>query len=136
VPVEPGGTRLIDHASLIVLSRMINEQGGQSFNNLCEQDDWSEMEPALSDWIERAARSLAHAVISSAAVIDFNDVVIDGAFPPSIRARIVESVDAQLRRLDLQGIHRPAISAGKFGKDARALGAASMHISSRFMIAH
>lgn len=136
VPVEPGGTRLIDHASLIVLRRMIDDHGLRAFSELCESDDWASMEPVLSEWIERASRGLAHAVVSSAAVIDFNDVVIDGSFPPNIRKRIVERVDTQLRELDLQGIHRPAISAGHFGENARALGAASMHISSRFMIDH
>jgi predicted NBD/HSP70 family sugar kinase len=136
VPVEPGGTRLIDHASLIVLGRMVGSQGGQSFDDLRRTDDWSAMEPALSEWIERAARSLAHAVISSAAVIDFRQVVIDGSLPPDVRTRVVDRVNIQLRDLDLQGIQRPVISAGHFGANARALGAASMHISSRFMIDH
>jgi len=134
IPDEPGGTRLIDHASLVVLDRMLEEQDMHGLNTGSTEGDWSALEPVLSNWIKRASRSLAHAIVSSAAVIDFEHVVIDGSFPPQIRTRLVEAVDACLDQLDLQGIIRPSLWNGSFGSSARALGAASIHISAKFMI--
>jgi predicted NBD/HSP70 family sugar kinase len=134
VPDERGGTRLIDHASLVVLEHMLQAAQRPALDGLGDDGDWDGLEPVLSDWIARAARSLAHAVVSSAAVIDFDHVVIDGAFPDRVRARIVEAVDSHLDDLDLQGIVRPAIWQGSLGSGARALGAACAHISARYMI--
>ena len=85
-------------------------------------------------WISRAGRSLAHAIISALAVIDFQAVVIDGAFPPSIRNRLVGEVERQLDRLDMQGVIRPDIRPGHFGNIARALGAAAFQVSTEYMI--
>jgi predicted NBD/HSP70 family sugar kinase len=141
VPDEPGGTRLIDHASLIVLERMLREWGAQGHarpepeaRDPEQVEDWTKLEPVLSMWIDRAARSLAHAIVSSAAVIDFEDVIIDGSMPASVRARLVHAVDNCLNSLDLQGIIRPLVQPGSLGSAARSLGAASLQISSRFMI--
>lgn len=135
VPDEPGGDRLVDHASLVVLERMVSEHGGDPSRDLPpEADDWARVESQVQPWISRAGRSLAHAVISSLAVIDFQAVVIDGAFPPAIRNRLVAEVGRQLDRLDMQGVTRPEIRPGHFGGIARALGAAAFQISTEYMI--
>ncbi len=134
IPDEPGGQRLVDHASLSVLERMVMAQGQDPRRLHAEGSDWSELEPALSVWIARAGRALAHAVVSTLAVIDFEGVTIDGAFPEDIRARLVREVDQQLGRLDLQGVSRPEIAAGHFGSVARALGAAAFHVSAGYML--
>ena len=134
IPDEPGGTRLIDHASLSVLDRMLREQGTVTRASATDAGNWSRLEPVLSTWIERASRSLAHAIVSSAAVVDFDHVVIDGSFPSAVRSQLVVATDAYLKQLDLQGVNRPALWNGSFGDSARALGAASIHISARHMI--
>ncbi|PFG62149.1 putative NBD/HSP70 family sugar kinase [Thioclava sp. ES.031] len=134
IPDEPGGHRLIDHASLSVLERLLADQ--QSDPGLVHDDraDWSSIEPALSLWITRAARSLAHAIVSAQAVIDFEAVIIDGALPQNIRDRIVTEVDRHFSHLDLQGVYHPEIRAGHFGSIIRAVGAAAHSISTDFMI--
>ncbi|WP_192035091.1 ROK family transcriptional regulator [Halomonas sp. YLGW01] len=135
VPDEPGGDRLVDHASLVVLERMIADHSGEPLRDLNpEADDWAAVESHVQPWISRAGRSLAHAIISTLAVIDFQAVVIDGAFPPSIRKRLVGEVERQLDRLDMQGVTRPDIKPGHFGGIARALGAAAFQISTEYMI--
>lgn len=135
VPDEPGGDRLVDHASLVVLERMIVDQGGESLpRSDAEQSDWDAVEPLVQTWMSRAGRSLAHAIISTLAVIDFQAVVIDGAFPFAIRNRLVGEVERQLDRLDMQGVIRPDIRPGHFGSIARALGAATYQISTEYMI--
>jgi predicted NBD/HSP70 family sugar kinase len=131
IPDEPGGTRLVDHASLAVLERMVAAAGRDAPP---QGDDWSALEPTLSDWIARAARSLAHAIVSTLAVVDFEAVVIDGALPDPVRDRLVDEVGRQLDRLDLQGVSRPDIGPGHLGDAARVLGAAAYWISTDCMI--
>jgi len=134
IPDEPGGARLFDHASLIVLEKMLNEQGIDCEDLFTTTTDWSHFEPTLSAWISRAARSMAQALISAAAVIDFEDVVVDGFIPEEVRSRLVDEIKTALLALDLQGIYPPAIRAGSHGNVARALGAASIHISTKYMM--
>lgn len=132
VPDEPGGTRLVDHASLAVLERLAAESGRDP--SPLQTEDWSGLEPVLSDWIARSARSLAHAIVSTLAVIDFEAVVIDGALPAAVRDRLVKGVETELDRLDLQGVGRPALGPGHLGDAARVLGAAAYWISTDYMI--
>lgn len=135
IPDEPGGDRLVDHASLVVLEHMIAQRdAGLATSVYSVESDWSLLEPELSIWLSRTARSLGHAIVSALAVIDFEAVVIDGAFPPAIRSRLVQELDDQLGRLDLQGVVRPDIKTGHFGHMARVLGAAAYQISTEYMI--
>ncbi len=134
IPDEPGGHRLVDHASLSVLERLLAAEGQDPAPLHRPDTDWSVLEPVLSVWLDRAARSLAHAIVSTLAVIDFEAVVIDGALPPSCRSRLVARVIEELHRLDLQGVTPPEVTPGRFGAVARALGAASWRISMDYMI--
>ncbi|KAG1648947.1 Ribose import ATP-binding protein RbsA 2 [Nymphon striatum] len=72
------------------------------------------------------ARGLAHAIVASLSVIDFEIVVIDGTLPPNIKDKIIECTSKETGLLDLQGIAKPEIKAGHFGDLARAVGAASV----------
>lgn len=134
IPDEPGGTRLIDHASLMTLERMLAACAQPVAGGVFPETDWDTLEPVLTDWIGRAGRSLAHAIVSTAAVIDFEQVIIDGAFPDTVRTRLRDAVAAHFDRLDTQGILRPDILTGSLGGVARAVGAAARHITSRYMI--
>lgn len=135
VPDEPGGERLVDHASLVVLEHMLAQRDHTLATSVySDDDDWSSFEPELSTWLTRAGRSLSHAIVSALAVIDFETVVIDGAFPANVRQRLVREVDNQLDQLDLQGVVRPTINAGHYGHMARAIGAAAYQISTEYMI--
>jgi predicted NBD/HSP70 family sugar kinase len=134
IPDEPGGTRLVDHASLAVLDRLVADGNRGPVPSPAE--DWSVLEPVLSDWIARSARSLAHAIVSTLSVIDFEAVVIDGAMPDTVRDRLVRAVGTELDRFDLQGVGRPDLGPGHLGDAARVLGAAAYRISSDFMIDH
>ncbi len=135
VPDEPGGERLVDHASLVILEQLIARRDRNLAASLYRQDaDWASCEPELTEWLLRAARSLAHATVSALAVLDFERIVVDGAFPPPVRDRLVAEINRQFDRLDLQGVTRPTIAAGHFGHLARALGAAAYQIAAETMI--
>nr|WP_321461935.1 ROK family protein [uncultured Cohaesibacter sp.] len=128
------GDRLVDHASLVVLEHWLAKEPDQKLNIYDEATDWNRLEPFLSQWIERAARNLAHATVSALAVIDFEGVVIDGAFPEEIRARLVEAFRHQMEVIDLQGVSMPEIEAGHVGRKARILGGAATLINLNHMI--
>jgi predicted NBD/HSP70 family sugar kinase len=131
---EPGGTRLVDHASLSVLHQMLERKGLQHAAGHLGDHKWNSLEPVLSDWILRSARSLANAVVSASAVIDFEEVIIDGAVPPDVRSRMARQLESRLGQLDLGGIPYPKITQGSFGTGARAIGAAAIHINARYMV--
>lgn len=132
VPEQSGGNRLVDHASLVVLERAIADQGAAPTSLYSDLSDWSVFEPLVEDWIKRAGRNLAHAIVSTLAVIDFEAAVIDGMMPADIRARLVEEVITQLEQTDLQGVHIPEIEAGTLGPLARITGAAAGLITADF----
>ncbi|MCV0425063.1 MAG: ROK family transcriptional regulator [Roseibium sp.] len=134
VPEREGGDRLVDHASLVVLEHSIAAAGGQPFEIYNEETDWGKFEPFVSDWILRAARSLAHATVSSLSVLDFEAVVIDGALPDDVKTRLVDEVRHQMEITDLQGVFMPKIEAGKTGRRARTIGAAASLISRNYLI--
>src|SRR5690606_17265426 len=85
-------------------------------------------------WLEKASAALAYAVVASAAVIDFQAAVIDGWLPLEIRRRLVEGVGNAIRHIDAEGLELPAIREGTVGIHARALGAASLPLSERFLV--
>lgn len=134
VPDQPGGQRLVDHASLSVLERMVHAQGLDPYSIYNDDEDWRALGPALDAWITRAARALAHAIVSTLAVIDFDAILIDGALPRSACERLLRAVKDEIAKLDLQGIRKPHLGTGHFGSSARALGAASFRISTDFML--
>ena len=103
VPNQEGGNRLVDHASLIILERMLEKSG---IDPLCIHDkdfNWDQIETITKEWTRRVGENLAYAILSSLSLLDFEKVVIEGAFPEKVKALIVEEVETQLNSGDLQG---------------------------------
>jgi predicted NBD/HSP70 family sugar kinase len=134
VPGPHGPEQLIRHASTFTLERMLVAQGRDPLMLQRNLESWAEVGPALDDWIEETSRSLAHACLVAASVVEFEAMVIDGAIPPDVRSRIVEKTRAHLLTLDLRGVPDFAIVEGLIGGDARALGAASLPLFANFII--
>ena len=128
------GHQLINHASLYVLERLLEETGRDPMQIWTGVTGWSDLGDALDSWIAQAGKSLAVAVVSVCAVIDFEAVLIDGAFPAEVRARLIERVRHELTLLDTQGILMPAIREGSVGAQARVMGAASLPISAQYLL--
>ena len=125
--------QLIDVASRSVLERDMRAAGQPTEALWLSTNDWNEDHRTLSRWIDRAAAGLAHAIVSTCALIDFRAVKIDGWIPASLRDDLVVAVHRSLDKLDLTGIIRPEVMPGTVGPDARALGAACLPLSSRFL---
>lgn len=135
VPGPDGAQRqLISVASLATLERYVAEAGSDSRMMWERPDGWEIPAPVLDRWTDEAARGIAHAILSAAAVIELEAVLIDGWMPPALRADLVARATAQLAALDLAGIDAPVIREGTVGHEARTLGAASIPLSQRYLI--
>lgn len=134
VPDMVGGDRLIDHASLIVLERSLASAGFDPAKIYEEATDWADFGEHLEQWLQRASKSLSHAVVSSLSIMDFDSVIIDGAVPPMVKNRLVAEVIKQLKVADLQGVLFPAVEPGQIGRDARLIGAAGVLINQHYLL--
>lgn len=132
----PGGkpTQLIDIASIAVLEKSLNAKGIEAAYLWTSPEEWGDLGPELDAWIATASDALAYAIVASASVIDFECAVIDGWMPSTIRARLVEAVQAAIGKIDIEGLRMPSVREGTVGIHARALGGASLPLSERFLI--
>lgn len=135
VPAPGGGTRrLIDLASMSVLAEAM-EAAGESSDHLWSQHDrWEVSAGVLDRWLDQAAGALAQATLAAAALLEVQAVLIDGWLPVAVRAELVRRTRRALLGLDLAGIEPPVIREGTVGADARALGAAAIPLSQRYLI--
>jgi predicted NBD/HSP70 family sugar kinase len=140
VPTTRGGragaTQLLHVASLYLLARDIEAKGGNPSAIWEHPDDWTSLEPFLDGWIDRAAKAIAHASVSSVALAEFQAVVIDGIFPAAIRSRLVARVRHYVAALDCRGLPAFEILEGSIGSRARAIGGASLPLLAKFMRDH
>lgn len=135
VPAPGGGTRrLIDLASMSILAAAMDAAGEPSDHLWSQHEYWNVSEGLLSRWLDQAAEALAHATLAAAALVEIQAVLIDGWMPVAVRAELARRTEAAFLRLDLAGIDPPAIREGTVGADARALGAAAIPLSQRYLI--
>lgn len=135
VPAPGGGTRrLIDLASMSVLAEAMEAAGEGSDHLWSQHDRWEVSDGVLSSWLDQAAGALAHATLAAAALLEVQAVLIDGWMPVAVRAELVRRTEAALLELDLAGIDVPVIREGTVGADARAVGAAAIPLSQRYLI--
>ncbi len=128
--------QLMDIASLHFLEDQIAAAGGDPMLLWDGNEDWSRFSDQLGPWIDEAAYVMAAAALSACAVVDFEAIVIDGAFPEYVRTRLVDSVRANIQAMDARGLIVPEIEEGGVGANARVLGAAYGPISAQHFLAN
>lgn len=126
--------QLIDVASLHLLEARLEEAGINPEVLWKQPQDWSELTRVTDPWIGATAQELAKAALSICSVIDFEAILIDGAFPADIRNELVERVQRYIVNQDKRGLISPAIVAGSIGENARAMGAASNPVFRQFFL--
>lgn len=126
--------QLIDVASLHLLEARLIEAGLDPKVLWRKPQDWSALSRYVDPWIGETAQELAKASLSICAVVDFEAILIDGAFPASVRDELVERVRRYLINQDTRGLIVPQIEAGSIGENARGIGAASSPIFSQFLL--
>jgi predicted NBD/HSP70 family sugar kinase len=128
--------QLIRSASIYRLERRLIAAGQRGTDIWLSPDDWSGFEAPLDAWIAEAAEALAQAAAAVLAVIDFEAIVIDGAFPADVRRRLVERINQRLTGIDRQGLTEAVVVAGSIGRDARAIGGAALPLLAAFARDH
>ncbi len=126
--------QLIDVASIHLLEARLVEAGLDPSIIWQQPQDWSDLSRHVDPWIGQTAQELAKASLSICSVIDFEAVLIDGAFPTDVRMKLVERTRRYLVNQDKRGLIEPRIEAGSIGHNARAIGAASSPIFSQFLL--
>jgi predicted NBD/HSP70 family sugar kinase len=126
--------QLISSASVIVLEKMLKKDGIDPRPLWHEHIEWVDFGPPLEAWIQSSAHSLAHAIVSASAVIDFEAVIIDGNFPAWVRKRVVDATNKAMVHVNTRGIVTPTIIEGRVGIHARAIGGASLPLFSRYLL--
>ena len=135
MPGEAGGaTQLIRHASIYTLERDIVEAGLDPRGLWTFPRDWTGFEAQVGPWISDTARHLALAAVAVCSVIDFEAVLIDGAFPEPVRARLVEMTRRAMTDVDTQGIAPPRVEEASVGRNARVIGSAALPILSKYLL--
>ncbi len=135
VPGSDGRTRqLIDVASIAVLESTLKKQGRDASVLWASPENWGGIGLHSIAGSRTPARPSLTPSFASASLIDFEAVVIDGWIPLEVRARLVAAVRRNARTLDVEGITLPEIREGTVGIHARALGAASLPLSGRFLL--
>ncbi|HVY50571.1 MAG TPA: ROK family transcriptional regulator [Devosia sp.] len=125
--------QLMNVASIYVLERKLKAEGRDASILWQSPDDWgNDLGPALDEWIEEVARSIANSIVAAIAVIDVETVIIDGAFPTAVRRRLIERTRAALTQVNQQGLSPFKLVEGSIGNAARAMGGASLPLLANF----
>ena len=126
--------QLIDVASLNLLETRLVEAGLDPHLMWRRPQDWTGIMRYATPWIGETAQELAKASLSICSVIDFQAVLIDGAFPPEIRDELVSRVKRYIVNQDTRGLITPRIEAGCVGENARGIGAATGPIVTQYLL--
>lgn len=126
--------QLVDVASLATLEAALQQAGETRRASWSDPAAWVMSADILERWLDSAADALAQAIRMTACLIDFDTVMIDGSLPVKVRADIVARCRRHLAAQPLPGVTLPELREGTVGSDARALGAASLPLSDRFLV--
>ena len=126
--------QLVDVASIHVLAARLTQHGLDARQLWHLPRDWSAFAAYVDPWIAETASEVAKASLSACAVIDFEAVVIDGAFPDDVKAKLVAQVRVMLAKQDARGLILPQIIQGTIGDNAQAIGAACGPIYALFLL--
>lgn len=134
--IGPNGEsmQLVDMASIRQLEQRLSEVDISSRQLWEDPQSWRDLARHVDPWIGQTAQELAKAAMSTCSVIDFEAILIDGAFPQEIRDELVTRVRRYVVNQDTRGLIPPRIEAGSIGHKARAIGAATRPISAQFML--
>ncbi|MNT68247.1 hypothetical protein D3C72_2064620 [compost metagenome] len=125
---------MIDTASIHLLEARLAENGHDPAALWEQPQDWERFSRFVEPWIGRTAQELARASLSVCAVIDFEAILIDGAFPAAVKQELVERTRRYLVNQDMRGLIAPQVEAAAVGFNARAIGAATTPLFERYFM--
>ncbi|MEJ1937586.1 ROK family protein, partial [Nostoc sp. NIES-2111] len=135
LPSSPGPQRklmpLIGRASLSVLARHLRWRGGSAGCCLDLPEAIARMPDAFGEWAEDAADALVVPILTSSALLDIETVIVAGDLPPDTLGQLARRIGDRGAASGTESRTPPAIVVGGVGRDAGAVGAASLpfHVS-------
>ena len=118
-------------ASLLALEKRL-KAAGTTLSEAMSDEPSDLAQTVVADWIEDAASALAHAILNTATVIEFDFAVIDSSLPAPTVRRLIEATSLRMADFPSFGRSMPAIRAGHIGRPAAAQGAAQLRMYRRF----
>lgn len=128
LPFNQGTTQsqLINQSSLYLLERMLNEHKIDSTFLHSNTAPWPHDLPGLDGWIDDVASGLVHAALNAHGILDLDAVVIEGALPRDVLAKVVARCQQKLADADKRGLTPLTLLQGSVGADAQSLGSAHL----------
>ncbi len=93
---------------------------------------WDEWETHVAPWLAECGDALAQIIMNSAAVIECDLAILDGAMPRPILERLLLETRRALSELPVLTSEPPKVLTGRLGRDAMPLGAAFMPIFRKY----
>lgn len=125
--------QLVSQASLWDLEQRFREHGLDPMAAYDQRVLLAPWLPHAQEWIARAALALAHCIVSGAAFLDLDAVVIDGVVAPGLSQSLLAQTREALKAYNTEGLQSlPRLEAGSIGSDARALGGALLPLHACF----
>lgn len=128
--VPPG--QVISQASLWELEQRFMARGLDPSAAYDERALSEPFELETNTWVASAANALAHCVVSGAAFLDIEAVVIDGSLCRALLTRVIAQTNVALKRYNWEGLWPATVFAGTVGPDAGALGGALLPLHANF----
>ncbi|MFI0843760.1 ROK family transcriptional regulator [Mesorhizobium sp. IMUNJ 23232] len=115
---------LLRTASLRALAGKLN--GHDDGRIWSSPDDWGDLGAPLAEWIDEVSDGLAYAARGAVALLDIDNVVIDGAIPAAVRKEIAKATRRKLARALVDRPEPFSVLEGSFGHLGPAIGGASI----------
>jgi predicted NBD/HSP70 family sugar kinase len=127
IPVPGAGGRaqpLLQLASLVSLAGKLEPDAAERLWS--SPEDWGELGSPVLEWIEQVAEGLAYVAQGAAALLDVDNLVIDGAMPAGVRKEIAKATRRRLARVLGERPEPFSVLEGSFGHLGPAIGGASI----------
>jgi predicted NBD/HSP70 family sugar kinase len=117
-----GVAPLMQIASLSCLAAKLSDRDQETIWS--SPETWGDLGEALNEWIEDVADGLACAARAATALLDIDNLVIDGAVPAGVRKEIARATRRKLSSILAERPEPFSVLEGAFGHMAPAIGGA------------
>lgn len=131
---KPNGTRDFGHliASIRALELRLEAAGIELPRTDPLEWPWADWEPHVAPWLTACGEALAQIIMNTAAVLEFDLAIIDGAMPRPLLERLLVETQLAIENLPAMTFDRPRLKLGRLGHDAMPLGASFMPIFRKY----
>lgn len=124
--------QLINQSSLYLLEQSLNTNGEEGKKVYDSTSPWHFHEASIVEWVNGAARGLAHATQCAMSLLDLDGVIVDGAIPPEIKESLLVQTQEAMFALDMRGIASTSICSGTVGANAQSIGSAILPLLANY----